>query len=244
MGDVVPLSDDVLLAFQFEGVSLKESCWIAGKPHFTARAIGEWLEYHDPVNAIRHIVSRNHHIKTFSSVVNLSTDQGSRKIVREVEVYDPIGLQLIMNKSNQPKAIAFQVAAAHLVLAYLKGTLVPSKWSAKGDLRAASRQILSLPDGRKRGSLVRDLAEREGVSLNTAYRHVMLATGDRLKTRKGKPRRTRSNAGSHKLADEAARILALSQANPSMTNKEIWCVSGTRYSYAHVNVILRKARHR
>ncbi len=242
MGDVLALTKDVLIAFQFEGMSLKESCWITGKPYFTARTIGEWLEYERPVKAIRHLIQRNPHIRTFSSVLKLSTGQGSRTIVREVEVYDPIGLQLIMNKSNQPKAIAFQVAAAHLVFAYLKGDLVPSKWSARGDLVSAARQILSLPDGRKRGALVRDLAEREGVSLMTAYRRICLTTGEKLKTTKGKPRRTRSNAGNHTNPDEAARILALRRNNPTMTGKEIWRLSGTSYSYAHVNAILRNAR--
>ncbi len=89
MGDVVALFEDGLIAFQFEGMSLKESCWIAGKPYFTARTIGEWLEYERPVKAIRHLIQRNPHIRTFSSVLNLSTDQGSRTIVREVEVSAP-----------------------------------------------------------------------------------------------------------------------------------------------------------
>jgi hypothetical protein len=240
MGDVIALTDDVLVAFQFEGMALKESCWIAGKPYFTARTIGEWLEYSDPVNAVRHIVARNQHIRTFSSVVNLSTDQGGRTIVREVEIYDPIGLQLIMNKSNQPRAIAFQVAVAHLVYAYLNGELVPSKWSARGDLISAVRQILSLPDGRKRGALVRDFAAREGVSLMTAYRRISVVSGENLKTTKGKVRRTRSNAGSHKNPAEAERIFALRKNNPTMTGKEIWKASWTSYSYAHVNAILRK----
>lgn len=175
-----------MVPFCFEGMALKESCWLKGHPYFTRRAIGEWLEAEHPRQYIRKIVERNPHIRTFATVVNLGTVEGDRQVTRKVEVYDPVGLQLIINKSDLPKAIEFQVAAAHLVYAYMRGELKPSKWVLDRDLVAASRQILSLPMGLKRGGMIRDLAEMQGCSIATAYRRIQRASGERLKNTKGK----------------------------------------------------------
>lgn len=178
--------------FQFQDISLQEACWISGKPYFTRRAIGEWLEYPQPNQAIEKIIRRNPHIedsKWSSTVPKLGTVEGSREVFRNVRVYDPIGLQLIVFESRKPRAIAYKIAVANLVWAYMNGTLKPSKW-AKGDLLAASRQIYSLPWSHARGALVRDLAESQGCSLATIRR----ATGQRLLTTKGLPIRRRSPA--------------------------------------------------
>jgi len=177
-----------MVHFQFEGLEIKEACWLEGKPYFTRRAIGETLEYQgdQPQKAIDKIVERNPHINQFSTTVKLTVVEGNREISRDLEVYDPIGLQLIIFESRQPKAIQFKIAAAHLVHAYMTGQLKPSKWVLDRDLVAASKQIMSLPHGRKRAALIRDLAEQQGCSIATAYRRISRATGDRLKTAKGK----------------------------------------------------------
>ena len=119
-----------LIPFDYKDVHLTEACWINGDPHFTRRAIGEYLEYTQPQSAISRIIERNPHISQFSSVVKLTTELDSRKGQKyerqvEHEVYNPIGLQLIINKSNQPRALEFQIAVAHLVQAYSKGLLQP-----------------------------------------------------------------------------------------------------------------------
>jgi len=177
-----------LVPFNFEGISLRESCWIDGRPYYTRRAIGEFLEYKKPQEQIDFVVRRNPHISAFATHVSLTCVEGSREVTREVEVYDPIGLQLIINKSNQPKAIVFQVAVAHLVLAFVLGKLVPSKWSPKGDFSAINQILSALPNF-KRKNLVIDYAEREKISLSSAYRRISKA--GRLLTRSGKPRRSR-----------------------------------------------------
>ncbi|MBN1104717.1 MAG: hypothetical protein JXL84_14965, partial [Deltaproteobacteria bacterium] len=107
--------------------------------------------------------------------------EGGREVTREIRIYDPIGLQLIVFESKQTKAIQYKIAVAHLVWAFMNGRLKPSKWTLMGDLVAAGRQIHSLPSGRTRGELVRDLAEREGCSLATIYRRIARATGKRLR---------------------------------------------------------------
>jgi len=109
--------------FSFEELSLEESITINDIPHFTRKAIGVLLEYAEPRKSISKLIKKNPHIQRFASVVNLATDQGARQIRCEVEVYNPVGLQLIINKSSQPKALRFQEAVAHLVYAYTTGKL-------------------------------------------------------------------------------------------------------------------------
>lgn len=231
--------DNQMVPFAFEGMSLKESCWMEGKPYFTYRAIGEFLEYRNSYKAILKIVDRNPHIKQFATNPKLGVVEGGRNVTRAVEVVDPIGLQLIINKSNQPRAIDFQIAAAHLVLAFMQGKLVPSKWSQKGDLVSAARQILSLPQGSKRRKLIEDLAEREDCSIQTAYRRIEMSTGERLKSKKGEVIH-RSNKGTHNHPEEAKKLLDTKRANPGLNMKEIWKLSSTKYSLGNARVILRE----
>lgn len=190
---LMPVSQNSFMPFVFEGMALKESCWMDGKPYFTRKAIGEFLEYPHPKQAIGTILKRNPHIRDtrWSSVLKLrtelSTGKGENDVLThqfnerakgqyerevEVEVFDPIGLQLIIFESHQPKAKLYKIAVAHLVWAVMTGNLKPSKWSQRGDLVSAARQILSLPEGRKRKQVIVDLAEREGLSLQQAYRMI------------------------------------------------------------------------
>ena len=192
---------DNIIPFNFQEVRLQEACWIDGKPYYTRRAIGEFLEYTRPQEDIDKLIRRNPHISTFGKKViltlpeqlpvhpNLGCTQEVRYQTHENEIYDPIGLQLIVNKSNQPKAIKLQVAVAKLVWAYLNGELLPSRWSQKGDI-AAIRQILSAPGTYGRRKLIVDYAEREGISMASAYRRI--GNVDRLKTLSGQPRRKRT----------------------------------------------------
>lgn len=158
------------IPFQFEGLSLSETCWIGGKPHYTRRCIAEFLEYSgpQPQKAVDKIIERNPYIQQWATTVNLTVVEGGRFVTRDaIEVYDPIGLQLICMESRQPKAIQYKIAVAHLVWAYVNGQLPPSKWADKGARLAALRQIGSLPGGRDRMALKRDLARLEGVGTNT-----------------------------------------------------------------------------
>ncbi|BBO84520.1 hypothetical protein DSCO28_50860 [Desulfosarcina ovata subsp. sediminis] len=182
-----------MVAFNYQDIAIREACWISGKPYFTRRSIGEWLEYKYPQEAIDKIIQRNPHISDsrWSTQVKLTCVEGDRNVSRNIDVHDPIGLQLIVFESRQPKAVAYKIAVANLVWAYMNGTLKPSKWSRKGDLVAAARQVMSLPCSHKRGALMRDLAEREGCSLCTMYRRVRKATGKRMRkavrSDKGRP---------------------------------------------------------
>jgi len=143
---VVPITP---IPFQFEGLTLSETCWIDGKPRYTRRAIGKFLEMTRPQEGVDRIIQRNPYVRQFATHVKLTCVEGGRFVTREqVEVYDPIGLQLICMESRQPKAIQYKIAVTHLVWAYVNGQLIPSKWATRGARLAALNQIGSLPGGR------------------------------------------------------------------------------------------------
>ena len=130
-----------LVPFEYQEIQLSESVEINGKPYFTRKAIGEWLGYANPQKAIDNILERNQHIREFSKALKLgcmqNTGKGStyeRKI--ETEVYDPIGFQLIVMESGQPKAVQYKVAVAHLVQAYAAGQLGHASKSPKDRLES------------------------------------------------------------------------------------------------------------
>jgi len=243
-----------IIPFSFQGMALRESCWIAGVPYFTSRAIGEFLEYKDPMRKINHLVKRNPYLLNFRTVLNLSTVEGSRtgdkltpveggrNVIRNLYIFDPIGLQCIFFESHQPKAIQYKIAAAKLVWALANGTLKPSKWSQKGDLVSAARQILSLPEGRKRTALVADLTAREGCSPQHTYRKIFMATGERLKTKAGIPRRTRREAGSHHTRPEYQQALDYKREHPKAGGAKIRQACGLAVSASRVNAWLREGR--
>jgi len=113
--------------FSFQDIALAESVWIEGKPYFTRRAIGEFLEYAEPQKAIDKIIERNPAIQEFATTVNLTAVEGTRRVQRKIQVFDPVAFQLVVFRSNQPRAMQFQVAVAHRVLAYMRGELRPAQ---------------------------------------------------------------------------------------------------------------------
>jgi prophage antirepressor-like protein len=239
------------IPFQYEGIKLQEACFINGNPYFTRKAIGEFLEYSRPQEDIDKIIRRNPHIDQFSVALKLTvTDQYSKghshpklgcecpKRNREINVwvYDPIGLQLIINKSNQPKALAFQIAVAHLVLAFMQGKIKPKVWGA--DRISAIKQILSYPPTFKRKQLVCDLAQREGVVIQTAYKWIDKFGG--LKTRKG-CKRHNSMAGTTKYPElkEAAQFVRAQM--PSYGPKRIAAAIGRPDFFENIKRWLKAA---
>jgi prophage antirepressor-like protein len=109
-----------LQPFRYDAIEMSEACYINGDPHFTRRAIGQWLEYNYPQKAVDKILERNPHINQFSVAVNLTATDGK---TYEYRVFNPIGFQLIVFESAQPKAKKYKVAVAKLVWAYMKGEL-------------------------------------------------------------------------------------------------------------------------
>jgi hypothetical protein len=100
----------------------------------------------------------------------LSLVEGGKTVTREVEVFSPIGLQLILMKSNLPKAIEYQIAVAHLVQAYMRGELKPPKRPGDIWLQLACEEASDLIFSRERGNAVRAITEKFNVHRATVYR--------------------------------------------------------------------------
>lgn len=103
--------------FQFNEISLSQVVHLDGIPHPTRAAIGEWLEYADPQNAVDVILGRNPHIEAWSVPVKLTGTDGKNY---DTFVYHPIGFMLIVMESGQPRAKEFKQAVAEFVWHYAK----------------------------------------------------------------------------------------------------------------------------
>lgn len=153
--------------FHWGDIALSETVFIEGAPHATRFAIGEWLEYSDPQNAIDVVLGRNPHIKAHSVPVRLTGTDGKNY---ETFVYHPIGFLLIVMESGQPKAQAMKQAVAEFV------------WHFAGPRKMSFKERVELLKLSR--SLINDLGEakdaftREG--LITLLREVNLALGKPL----------------------------------------------------------------
>lgn len=160
-----------IVPFAYKDVRLKESCWIDRKPYFTRKAIGEWLEYKKPQKAIDKIVERNPHISDprWAVTVKLTATDGKEY---DTEVYDPIGLQLIVMESRQPKAIAYKIAVAHLVWAYMNGELKRSKTIERKEIPKPVCPLTGLPvwTPERKEALLR-IAKEKGLKKSAIYEH-------------------------------------------------------------------------
>lgn len=152
-------------------VRLKEACWINKEPWFTRRSIGEWLEYALKIRdrAISKIIERNPHIDQFSTLVNLTSVEGSRDVTREVRVYNPIGLQLIIFESRQPKAKAYKIAVAHLVQAFMRGEVKPPWNPQDARLQMECEEALKLPAYSERPTAIKTLVQKYDKGQSTIY---------------------------------------------------------------------------
>lgn len=143
--------------FQWGDIALSQAVYVDGIPHTTPRAIGEWLEYGDPVRAVSKLIERNPHLDHYSVVVNLTTTDGKKYDTR---VYHPIGFLLLVMESGQPKAVACKVAVAEFVWHFAG----PRKISFKQELELMKLQRAVVNDlSRTRDAFARKLlTERLG----------------------------------------------------------------------------------
>lgn len=193
-----------LAPFSFQRLQLKEVCWLNGKPYYTKPAIGSFLEYSIQTldRVINRIILRNPYIREFATCVKLTQVEGGHEVTREVEVYDPIGLQLICFESRQPKAQAYKIAVAHLVWAYVNGQLRPPvDPSYMGQLRALDL----LPRG-QRGLATRVLAQAKDCSVGTILTHRAIVREGRDPSRKR--HWTLIDRWDHRFPREKALVLA------------------------------------
>ena len=147
-----------LTPFSYGEISLSQSTYLNGVPHATRDAIGEWLEYADPVRAVSKVLERNPYIDEHSTVVNLTTVDGKN---RDVKVYHPIGFLLIVMESDTEKARRMKEAVARFVWHFAG----PKTFTHKERMeRMKHRRVLLLDlaktgDLAIRGALIEDLRE-------------------------------------------------------------------------------------
>lgn len=98
--------------FNWGEIALSQVVFIEGAPHATKTAIGEWLEYADPRDAVNKILERNSYIDAHSVAVKLTATDGKNY---DTTIYHPIGFLLIVMESGQPKAQAMKQAVAEFV---------------------------------------------------------------------------------------------------------------------------------
>lgn len=98
--------------FAYGDIALSEAVLIDEVPYLTRQAIGEWLEYANPRQAMANILERNPHIETHSVVLNLRAKDGKNY---NTNVYHPIGFLLIVMESGQPKALDKKIELAEFV---------------------------------------------------------------------------------------------------------------------------------
>ncbi len=201
--------------FIFQNIQLKEACWVDNEPYFTRRAIGEWLEYQNPQKRIDGIIAKNPHINQFSVTLKLRATDGKEY---DQHVYNPIGLQLIVFESRQPKARAYKIMVAHLVYAFMKGELSPPH--ALGALRKQIQreEILKLPTSFARGSAVRHLGKKYKVNRATIYRWIK-----RVRQGEGLERKPYPLKGIYKvvLPGDVEMISMIVEQDPEITVREI-----------------------
>lgn len=104
-------------SFEWGDIELSQTVLIDNIPHVTRAAVGEWLEYTYPQNAIDIVLRRNPHVENYSVPVNLTGTDGKKYDTR---VYHPIGFLLLVMESGQPKAKAMKVAVAEFVWYFAK----------------------------------------------------------------------------------------------------------------------------
>lgn len=104
-----------LTPFAWGEIELSETIQIDGVPHATKTAIGEWLDYADPRDAINKIIERNPHLRRWSVAVKLTATDGKNY---DSEVFHPVGFLLIVMESGQPIAHAMKQVVAEFVHRY------------------------------------------------------------------------------------------------------------------------------
>ena len=142
-------------------IQLSQVVFIDGIPHATRAAIGEWLEYDDPIRAISKLLERNSYIDAHSTVVSLTTVDGKN---RDVFVYHPIGFLLIVMEAGTPKAIEMKQAVAEFVWHYAK----PRDMSFKEETELLKLRRVILSDlGKNRDAFVQQalISDLQRISL-------------------------------------------------------------------------------
>lgn len=147
----------------------------------------------------------------------------------------------LKNPLIEDAVIRFKRWVMELIPAIRRGEIRPVRILAKiGDAITEYHEAIQR-QGYARSEKMKELQEKYGVSHATVYRRCKALTGGKnLPTKSGEPKKSPSFKGVHKMPLEAQKIIDAYNADPCLSNKDIWQKSGTKYSYGHTNLVLRE----
>lgn len=214
--------------------------WAITLPDY-AQAIGYGEEH------IRRIIQRSadsfHGFYRHETIYDAQAHR-QRTIIMAVEMCDMITARLQASRIKDPETRAAVIRFQRWVIMMFglirRGKLRPARWPK--DYRAPSTYLTlcSLPSGRDLKEAVAALAKQEKRSETTIYRRLQTMTGENVTTRKGVPRKTRSEAGSHRQRPEYQQALDYKRLHPKAGGAEIRQACGLAVSASRVNAWLRE----
>ena len=160
------------IPFHYRDININETYWIDNEPYFTRNAIGEWLGYQNPQEAIRKIIERNDYIERpeWTETVNITGVDTNKSI----KVYNITALILIIFESNKQNAITHKIDAALLSEALKKGFLKPETpvYLSSCTIRKIAIEefkiINQTPYGQKTKAM-KDISKKLGIPVGTLH---------------------------------------------------------------------------
>jgi len=214
--------------------------WAIPLPDY-AKAIGYGVEH------IWRIIQRSD--ETFSGFYRHETIYDAqahrqRTTIMAVEMCDMLTAKLHTSRIKDPETRAAVIRFQRWVIMMFglirRGKLRPARWPKDYNAPSSYLTLCSIPSGRDLAEAVAALAKEEKRSETTIYRRLQKMTGENVTTRKGVPRRTRSEAGSHRQRSEYQQALEYKRTHPKAGGAEIRQACGLSVSASRVNAWLRE----
>jgi hypothetical protein len=214
--------------------------WAVPFPDF-CRAIG----YEE--RAIRLMISRNadafHGFYRHETIYDAQAHR-QRTIIMAVEMCDMITARLQASRIKDPETRAAVIRFQRWVIMMFglirRGKLRPARWPKDYNAPSAYLTLCSMPSGRDLTAAVAALAQKENRSETTIYRRLQKMTGENVTTRKGIPRKTRSEAGVHHKRPEYQQALDYKRKHPKAGGAVIRQACGLLVSASRINAWLRE----
>lgn len=165
-------------------------------------------------------------------------------VLMAVEMCDMLTAKLHTSRIKDPETRAAVIRFQRWVIMMFglirRGKLRPARWPKGRDIPSDYLALCSIPTGRDLAAAVADLARQENRSETTIYRRLQKMTGENVTTRKGVPRKTRSEAGSHRKRPEYQMALDYKREHPKAGGAVIRQACGLSVSADRINAWLRE----
>ncbi|HPL64825.1 MAG TPA: hypothetical protein PK587_13765 [Syntrophales bacterium] len=224
--------------------------WAMPLPDYS-RAIGY------PIPKIFVLIQRSKEVfDGFYRYESIYDAQGHRQrtIIMAIEMCDMLTAKLHTSRIKDPATraavIKFQRWTIHMFCLIRRGKLRPVRFQG-AEIPADYLTILSLPPGRETRKAVVALAQKENLSEQQIYRRCQKLTSENMRTRKGEPRRARSDKGEYRTKPEYLAVKTFIAEHPEYLGngnrhkqnlqKEIRGILGLSISEGTINRWIREA---